>query len=149
MRTRWLALGMSVLALGLVAGCGGDDDENGGADATTEQPAPTPTEEAPAETEETAPAGGEELSLSSPADGSLEFDKTELTAPAGEVTINFDNMSSGVPHNVTIEETDDATDTVTGEMTSITTELEPGEYTFFCSVGGHRQAGMEGTLTVE
>ncbi len=149
MRTRWLVLAMSVLALVLVAGCGDDDDdENGDGAATTTQPAPAET--APADTgEETAPAGGEELSLSAPADGSLEFDKTELTAPAGEVTINFDNMSSSVPHNVTIEETDDATETVTGDTTALTTELEAGEYTFFCSVGGHRQAGMEGTLTVE
>lgn len=144
MRTRWLALGMSVVALGLVAGCGDDDEDEGGdGAATTEQPAPADTGE------ETAPAGGEELSLSSPADGSLEFDKTELTAPAGEVTITLDNMSSSVPHNVTIEETDDATETVTGETTSLTTELEAGEYTFFCSVAGHREAGMEGTLTVE
>lgn len=149
MRTRWLALGMSVVALGLVAGCGDDDEDEGGdGAATTEQPAPADT--GPADTaEETAPAGGEELSLSSPADGSLEFDKTELTAPAGEVTIDFDNMSSSVPHNVTIEETDDATETVTGETTSLATELEAGEYTFFCSVAGHREAGMEGTLTVE
>ncbi len=147
MRTRWLALGMSVLALALVAGCGDDDDdENGDGAATTTQPAPADT--APAETE-TAPAGGgEALTLASPEDGSLSYDKTELTAPAGEVTIDYQNPSS-TPHNVTIEDTDAATETIMEAQTSITTELEAGEYTFFCSVGNHRQAGMEGTLTVE
>ena len=148
MRTRWLVLGMSVLALVLVAGCGGDDDENGDDAATTTQPAPAET--APTDTgEATAPAGGgEALTLSSPEDGALSYDKTELTAPAGEVTIDYENPSS-TPHNVTIEDTDAATETVTGETTSLTTELEAGEYTFFCSVSGHREAGMEGTLTVE
>lgn len=142
---RWLALMISVMALGLVAvGCGGDDEDEGGdVAAPTEEPA---TDEA----EETAPAdGGAELSLSAPADGSLEFNTTELSGQAGEVTISLDNKSEAVPHNVTIEETGDATETVTGETTSVTTELEPGDYTFFCSVAGHREAGMEGTLTLE
>ena len=147
MRTRWLALGMSVVALVLVAGCGDDDDdENGDGAATTTQPAPAET--APADTGEETPAGGEALTLSSPEDGSLSYDKTELTAPAGEVTIDYQNPSS-TPHNVTIEDTEAATETIMEAQTSITTELEAGEYTFFCSVGNHRQAGMEGTLTVE
>ena len=145
---RCLALSMAVLALGLVAaGCGDDDDDEGGdGAATTEQPAPADT--GAADTEAAPAGGGEALTLSSPEDGSLSYDKTELTAPAGEVTIDYENPSS-TPHNVTIEGTDAATETIMEAQTSISTELEAGEYTFFCSVGQHRQAGMEGTLTVE
>jgi uncharacterized cupredoxin-like copper-binding protein len=56
-----------------------------------------------------------------------------------------------VPHNISI----DAPDPVEGEVVTdggvseITVELEPGTYEFYCSVPGHREAGMVGTLTVE
>jgi plastocyanin len=144
---KWMALLMSVLALGLVAvGCGGDDDdENGDGAATTEQPAPADT--GPAETEAD---GGGELKIAAD-ETQLAFDTTELTAPAGTVTITMDNPSE-IPHNVAIEGSgvDEEGDTVEkGGVSTVSADLEPGEYTFYCSVAGHQEAGMEGTLTVE
>jgi plastocyanin len=133
---------LAVLCLAL-AGCGSDDEESGGGGAATATPAAESTPEA-------APGGGEQLQLAAPADGSLTFDKTELTAKAGTVTIDFDNPSS-TPHAVEIEGggVEEASDTVSAGRTSVTAELEPGEYTFYCPVGNHRDGGMEGTLTVE
>ena len=47
--------------------------------------------------------GGQQLALSAPADGSLKFDKTDLQAKAGKITINFDNQSESTPHAVEVE----------------------------------------------
>jgi uncharacterized cupredoxin-like copper-binding protein len=64
----------------------------------------------------------------------------------------FDNPST-TPHNVYIEDADGneiaETDTISGDTAETTADLEPGTYTFFCDVDGHREAGMEGTLTVK
>ena len=122
-----------------VAGCGGDDEEpaSGGSDST---PTATATE--------AASGGGENLALAADA-GALKFDKTELTAAAGKVTITMDNPSD-IPHNVVIDAPDaKAGETVgKGEKSIASADLEAGEYTYYCAVGNHRGAGMEGKLTV-
>jgi len=81
----------------------------------------------------------------------LAFDKKSLTAKAGKVTIDFDNPSP-IPHNVVIEENGKELagfEPIAEGEESDTAELKPGTYTFYCSVPGHREAGMEGTLTVK
>jgi plastocyanin len=81
----------------------------------------------------------------------LAFDKESLTAKAGKVTIDFTNPSP-IPHNVVIEQNGkelSGFEPIAEGKESETAELKPGTYTFFCSVPGHREAGMEGTLTVE
>jgi plastocyanin len=96
-----------------------------------------------------AGAGGR-LTLTADPGGELRFDTRSLEAPAGQVTIVMDNPSS-VPHNVSIEGSgvDEEGDTVgEGETSTVRAELRPGEYSFYCSVAGHREGGMEGTLTV-
>jgi plastocyanin len=143
---------IAVLAAALVlalAGCGGDDDENGGT-AATSTPTEESTPEATPEEESGGGGGGETISLAAPEDGSLVFEPGELSAAAGDVTIEFDNPSSN-PHAVAIEGNgvDESSDTVTADSTSLTATLEAGEYTFYCPVTGHREGGMEGTLTVE
>jgi plastocyanin len=81
----------------------------------------------------------------------LAFDKTELSAKAGKVTIDFNNPSP-IPHNVVIEENGKELagfEPVAEGQEEVSAELEAGTYTFYCSVPGHREAGMEGTLTVK
>ena len=135
MRRTLIAL---ALAAALLAGCGGDDEEQA---ATT----PEATEE-PA----SGGGGGQTVEVSAPADGSLKFDQETLSAKAGTVTFEFDNPSS-VPHAFEVEGNgvEEETDTVTKSNASVTVDLEPGTYKYYCPVGQHEQAGMVGELTVE
>ena len=90
------------------------------------------------------------LKLAANPEGNLSYDTKTLSAKAGTVTITMANMSP-VEHNVTVASGTTvlgATPTFTGGTRSLTLKLKPGTYTFYCSVPGHRQAGMEGTLTV-
>jgi uncharacterized cupredoxin-like copper-binding protein len=135
---RSLSIVFAVLAL-VLAGCG---SSNKNAGSNTSGSTATPASG--------GGGGGEQLALAAPADGSIKFDKTSLEAKAGKVTINFDNPSTN-PHAVEIEGNgvEQASDTITQSKTSVTADLKPGKYEFYCPVDGHRQAGMEGTLTVK
>jgi plastocyanin len=143
---------LAAVLLVAVAGCGGsgnDSSKNAGSNTTGATATPTETPSATA-TAQSGGGGGETLQLAAPSDGSLKFDKKALDAKAGTVTIDFDNPSS-TPHAVAIEGNgvNESSQTVTTSKTSVTADLKPGTYTFFCPVPGHRQAGMEGTLTVK
>lgn len=97
-------------------------------------------------------SAGAETTLQLAADEeALAFDKTELDAKAGKVTIDFDNPS-GIPHNVVIEADGKELagfEPITEGEEELSADLKPGTYTFFCSVPGHRESGMEGTLKVQ
>lgn len=68
--------------------------------------------------------------------------------PAGPVTFVLENEDPEEPHDFNVEELGRGTDVIgPGETDEVTVELEAGTtYTYYCSVPGHRQAGMEGTL---
>jgi plastocyanin len=82
----------------------------------------------------------------------LAYDKTSLTSKPGKVTIDFDNPST-IEHDVAIEGPEGkeiATSSLVAKgKTSVSASLPPGTYHYFCTVPGHREAGMEGTLVVK
>ena len=126
-----------------VAGCGDDDDSGGSSNAGSGYSGGE---------EETKTSGGKAQTLEISADpgGALKFDESSLTAKAGKVTIVMDNPSD-LPHAVEIEGAgvEVAGDTVMkGGVSKASADLEAGEYEFYCPVGNHKDAGMEGTLTV-
>jgi len=102
-----------------------------------------------AQAEGTAEAEGGVLEI--PATGATNYEFAEATAPAGSLTIRSPNETP-TEHNIAVEGggVDELGPVVgEGDVSEIQVDLEPGEYTFYCSVEGHREAGMEGPLTVE
>jgi plastocyanin len=147
--------GASVLVLALlamlVAGCGGSSGSTSSSTAKSASPTtPSTSSASSSSTSETA-GPGNALTLEANKEGELKYDKKSLSASAGKVSIAFTNMSP-LEHNMTIESSSGkvlaATPTFRGGAKTLTLNLKPGTYKFFCSVPGHRMAGMEGTLTV-
>ena len=153
---RFAALIALLLAALVLVACGGSDNTTtepnetapatkGG--ATTE---PEPGQEGEAEGGTVGSASAVEIEADP--GGSLAFTSDSASAKAGKVTVDFTN-SSPVPHDVTIEgeggETLAQTEVFAEASESVNANLNPGTYTFYCSVPGHREAGMEGTLTVK
>jgi plastocyanin len=92
------------------------------------------------------------LRLNADPSGALKFNTNALAATAGNVRIVMTNPAP-VPHNISLQGPGGLTKqgpTVSkGGASQVQATLKPGTYTFFCSVPGHRQAGMQGTLTVK
>jgi plastocyanin len=139
-----LALVALALVLGLAA-CGSSSS------STTSSTAPATSSSAAGSASGSAPAAGALADAADPG-GALKFTKSSLSAKAGKVTIDFTNSSS-VPHNFTVQQGTSGpevggTPTIQGGSKTLTVTLKPGTYTFFCTIPGHRAAGMQGTLTV-
>jgi len=150
---KFAALFALVLAALALVACGG-----GGSSSTSEETAGGQTETTQEEKEGGKEAEGGSAGSASAVDveadpsGNLAFTSDTATAKAGKATINFTNESP-VPHDVKIEnengEEIGGTEVINEGSDSAEVELEPGTYTYYCSIPGHRQAGMEGTLTVK
>lgn len=116
--------------------------------AAGEAKAPAAETEKPQAKAATGPGGTLQLSADPSA---LAYDTTSLSSKPGKVTIDFENPSS-LEHDVAIEADGKeiaGSDLVAKGKASVTADLAPGTYTFYCTVPGHREAGMEGELVVK
>jgi plastocyanin len=131
MSGRAASLALLALTASAVAGCGGGGGgESSGARST---------------------GPGEKLSLKAGPGSELKYDKRTLSARVGKVTIVMANPSD-LSHSVAIEGNGVSRSgqvVSPGGTSTASAALKPGTYTFFCTVPGHRQAGMQGTLTVK
>ncbi len=160
-RSRALFFAISLALTAIAAACG----ETGAEDPTPVQtfkitppsgatqapsPAAAPTRDEPPAPPST-PGVGTLLELTGV---SSVFDKEDLRAKAGEITIEFDNRDAGVVHNVHVFRGDDndgedvgETELETGPLKqTLTLDLEPGEYFYQCDA---HPTTMSGTLIVE
>jgi uncharacterized cupredoxin-like copper-binding protein len=118
--------------------------------ASAAKETPKATTGAPAPPSSPAAGATSTLKLAANPAGQLAYDTKQLSAKAGIVTIDMTNMAP-LEHDVAVAEGGKIlgqTPVFTGGSKTLTLTLKPGTYTFFCTVPGHRQAGMEGTLTV-
>ena len=116
-------------AIGLLAACGGGGG-SGGDDSAQKAHRPYP--------------GAPEVAVTGE---STSFEPDELEVPAGKFNVAL--TSNDQFHDFVIEDVDGIVEASSGETNNAGFEItEPGEYTFYCTVPGHRQGGMEGTLTV-
>jgi plastocyanin len=133
-----IAVPVALLVLA-VAGCGGSSSNS----STTSTGAAS-----------TQPAGGGQTEkLSADPNGALKFTQTSLAAKSGTVTIQMTNpSSSGVEHGIAVEGNgvdQDGPIVQPGGTSTLTVNLKPGKYEFYCPFDSHKQQGMTGTLTVK
>ena len=139
-------LALALASTALVA-CGGGDDST-----TTTAAEGGKANAAPESGKEATGGGASTVEFEADPSGELAYTTTEASAEVGKVTIDFKNPQA-LTHDVAIEspggEEVGKTELIGEGETSTSVNLKPGKYTFYCSVPGHREAGMEGTLTVK
>jgi plastocyanin len=136
-----------------ITGCA-QDNTNTTDDNPAEQEANLPSETGtnPERTAATGGTDGTKVALSTDPSGALKFNTTKLNAEAGALDVVLLNESS-TPHDVAVEDKSGkvlgtSEEVTKGHTTLALEDVAAGSYTFYCTLPGHEQAGMKGTLTV-
>lgn len=152
-----IALSSILAASVLLAACGSDDDSTTAAMPGSQDEQPTMDDDMSGMDDDTSGMDHDDEGNSPVADGArrvevvagdFAFDPAEITGEVGE-DLAIVLSSDDILHDFTIDDLEvhvaaDAGETAEGGIS----DLEAGTYTYYCSVPGHREAGMEGTLTV-
>lgn len=150
MKKTAVAFALILASIALVA-CGGSSSSSSSSSAETTSESGAESGK-PAEAEGKSAGSASSVAFEADPNGDLAYTTTSATAKAGEVTVDFTNPQA-LTHDVAIEDssgkTVGQTELIAEGSDSTEVELKPGTYHFFCTVPGHREAGMEGTLTVK
>jgi uncharacterized cupredoxin-like copper-binding protein len=143
-KRRFAALFVIAAAIAVpVAGCGGGDDDNStSADTGGATPATT-----------TGGAGGGAGQTVDMTAADFKFDLSDTTLKSGNVTFNLKNQGQA-PHSLEIEDVNGQDQEIEGDVApgqsgTLTVNLPPGKYEFYCPVANHKEMGMEGDITVK
>jgi plastocyanin len=142
MKTALALIVALMLAPTALVACGGDDGDTVTAGVLEEEPADYPGD-----------IGQWVIEIEADPDGDLAYTFDEVVSPPGNTNFVFENPQT-VAHDVAVEtiggEQQGKTDVVKEDMGWLRLYLPPEtKYTFYCSVPGHREAGMEGTVTID
>jgi plastocyanin len=88
------------------------------------------------------------ISIAADANGQLAFQTNQATGEPGKITIEMPNKS-GTPHDIVIDGKGKGKVVDNGGTSEFSADFSAGTYTYYCSVPGHRAAGMQGKLTVK
>ena len=149
-----LVVATGVVALA-VAGCGSSNSSSSSStpssSTTSSTPAPAAGGSSTTGSSSGGGGGGSTVKLSADPSGNLKFTTSTASTKAGTVTLAMHNPAS-LQHGIAIEGNGvDKDGAIVGQggTSTVTVKLKAGTYTFYCPVPGHRQAGMQGKLTVK
>ena len=152
---KFAALLVLVLASVALVACGSSSSSSSSSTSSTSTAGTSESSNAaPGTAKATGGAkGGQTLKVEADPNGQLAYVPSKLTAKPGNVTIDFTNPQ-GLSHDIAVEDSSGKTlgksELVQeGSATLSLSNLKAGTYHYFCTVPGHREAGMEGTLTVK
>jgi uncharacterized cupredoxin-like copper-binding protein len=141
---------LAVLAIAApftLAACGSGNDTS-----STAASSATTAAESTAASSTTASSGGGGGQSVDIGETEYKLDPSDATVKAGSVTFNVKNDGS-TTHDLTIEGNgidEQGTDPLSpGDSGQLTVDLKPGTYTIYCSIDGHEDLGMKGTVTVQ
>jgi uncharacterized cupredoxin-like copper-binding protein len=122
-----------------MVGCGGSSDDNSTSNAAT-----------PPATTAGGTSGGGSVDLSAT---DFKFDPSDPSVKSGNVTFNLKNDGQ-VSHSLEIEDVNGEDEEIEGDVQpgqsgTLTVDLKPGTYEFYCPVDSHKQMGMTGEITVK
>jgi plastocyanin len=131
-RATFAATALCAAGLVLAAGCGGGGSGSASSDSVTIK----------------APAGGGTPTLTIEAHDVF-FTPKQVKAPSGKLNIDYVEKGSQ-QHTLVIDGVKDfKLDVGPGKRSANgTIDLAPGEYSYYCTIPGHRAQGMSGTITV-